>query len=143
MNREGEEKKEDQAHASMKTEMALGNPNEIEAMDTSLWLGDTGASCHMTNNLEGMLKRMKVDTGIVFGNGQRLKAECIGDKRGLVVQKDGTKAPILMKNLKYGPLLYCYLFSITAALGEGCKLVGDIKSLKLSKEGQSYIFDRK
>ena len=71
------------------------------------------------------------------------KAECIGDKRGLVVQKDGTKAPILMKNVNYVLQLYCDLFSIMAALGEGCKLVGDIKSLKLSKKGQSYVFDRK
>ena len=60
-----------------------------------------------------------------------------------MVQKDGTKAPILMKNVKYVPQLYCNLFSITEALGEGCKLVGDIKSLKLSKKGQSYVFDRK
>jgi len=45
--------------------------------------------------------------------------------------------------VKYVPQLYCNLFSITAALGEGCKLVGDIKSLELSKKGQSYVFDRK
>ena len=95
----------------MEMEMALGNPNEVEAVDTDLWLGDTGASCHMTNSLEGMMNRVKVDSGIVFGNGQRLMAEYIGDKRGLVVQKDGTKAPILMRNVN--------LFSITAALGKG------------------------
>ena len=63
-----------------------------------------------------MFNQKKIDSGIVFGNGQRLKAECIGDKRGLVVQKDGSKAPILMRNVKYVPQLYCNLFSITAAL---------------------------
>ena len=143
LNREWEEKKDDHAHASMEMELALGNPKEIENMDTSLWLGDTGASCHMTNNLEGMFNRTKVDSGIVFGNGQRLKAEYIGDKRGLVVQKDGSKAPILMRNVKYVPQLYCNLFSITAALGEGCKLAGDIKSLTLMKKDKIYVFDRK
>ena len=55
--------------------MALGNPTEIEAMDSDLWLGDTGTSCHMTNSIDGMFNKQKVDTGIVFGNGQRLKAD--------------------------------------------------------------------
>ena len=36
-------------------EMALGGgASEIDKMDTSLWLGDTGASCHMTNSPEGI-----------------------------------------------------------------------------------------
>ena len=74
--------------------MVLGSPKEVETMDTSLWLGDsTGASCHMPNSLEGTINQVKVGTGIVFGNGQRLKAECIiGDKRGLVVSDCGNKA---------------------------------------------------
>ena len=142
-NRDWEEKKDDHAHASMEMELALGSPKEIENLDTSLWLGDTGASCHMTNNLDGMFNRTKIDSGIVFGNGQRLKAECIGDKRGLVVQKDRSKSPILMKNVKCVPQLYCNLFSITAALGEGCKLTGDIKNLTLMKNDKIYVFDRK
>ena len=48
--REGEEKKKDSGMAVIEHEMALGSPSEIDKMDTSLWLGDTGTSCHMTNN---------------------------------------------------------------------------------------------
>ena len=61
----------------------------------------------------------------------------------MVIQKRGVKAPILMKNVKYPSQLYCNFFSIAAALGEGCKLEGDIKSLKLSKKGQLYVFGRR
>ena len=50
ITREGEEKKDGAKMAVIEDEMALGSPSEIDKMDTSLWLGDTGTSCHMTNN---------------------------------------------------------------------------------------------
>ena len=97
----------------------------------------------MTDNKEGLFNQVKINSKIVFGNGQRLSAECIGEKRGVVVHKNGTKVPILMKNVKYVPLMYCNLFSITAALKEGCKLEGSSKGLKISKGNKTYMFDRK
>ena len=72
-----------------------------------------------------MFNKQKMDTEIVFGNGQRLKAVYIGDKKGIVMQKNGARVPILMKNAKYVPQLYCNLFSISAALKEGCTLEGN------------------
>ncbi len=62
-----------------------------------------------------------METRIVLGNGQRLKDVCIGDKRRIMIQENGARVPILMKNVKYVPQLYCILFSISAALKEGCK----------------------
>ena len=72
--------------AVIEDEMALGSPSEINKMDTSLWLGDTGALCHMANSPEDMLNQVKTNSGIVFGNGQRLMAEFIRDKKGTVIQ---------------------------------------------------------
>ena len=95
----------------------------------------------MTSSTEGMINQVKV-TVINLGNGKRLKVELIGDKKGTMIQKNEVKVPILMKNAKYVPLLYCNLFRITAALGEGCRLEGDINRLKLIKKGQVYVFDR-
>ena len=127
----------------IENEMALGSPCEIDKMDTSTWLGDTGASCHMTNSCEGMFNQVKTSSGIVFGNGQRLKSEFIEDRKGTVIQKNGARVPILMKNVKYLPHLYCNLFSITAALKEVSKLEGDIKSIRLIKVERIYGFDRR
>ena len=62
-----------------------------------------------------------METRIVLGNGQRLKDVCIGNKRRIMIQENGARVPILMKNVKYVPQLYCILFSISAALKEGCK----------------------
>ncbi len=33
--------------------------------------------------MEGMINHEDVDTGIVFGNGKRLKSVCTGDKQGV------------------------------------------------------------
>ena len=84
-----------------------------------------------------------MDTGIVFGNGQRLKAVYIGNKKGIVTKKNGAMILILMENVKYVPRLYCNLFSISAALKEGCTLEGNLNRLMLTKKGQNYIFDRR
>ena len=45
--------------AVIEDEMAFRSPSEIDKMDTSLWMGDTGASCHMTNNPEGIFNQVK------------------------------------------------------------------------------------
>ena len=97
----------------------------------------------MTNSIDGIFNKQKVDTGIVFGNGQRLKTVYIGDKKGIIIQKNGARVPILMKNVKYVPHLYCNLFSISAALKEGCTLEGNLNKLMLTKKGQNYVFDRR
>ena len=62
-----EEKKDDYGFAGL--ELALGSPSEVEAVDSNLWLGDTGAPCHMTNNKEGLFNQVKINSKIVFGNG--------------------------------------------------------------------------
>ena len=38
INREGEEKKDNKAHASMEMDLAFGNPTEVESWDNELWL---------------------------------------------------------------------------------------------------------
>ena len=120
----------------MEMDLALGNPTEVESWDNEMWLGDAGASCHTTNTLDGMKNLTKINTGIVFGNGQRLKVTYIGEKAGSVIQKDGTRVPILMKNVKFVPDLYCNLFSISAVLREGYYLEGTLKMMKISTPGK-------
>ena len=64
----------------MEMDLALANPTKVESWDSKLWLGDTKASCYMGNALEGMKNLTKINTGILFGNGQRLKATYFGEK---------------------------------------------------------------
>ena len=108
-----------------------------------IWIGDTGATCHMTNSREGLFDIQPISSSVIFGNGERLTATHVGNKRGLVKQKDGTEKPIVLTKVKYVPKLACNLFSITAALKNGCRLEGNNQVIKIKKGRQEYLFDHK
>jgi hypothetical protein len=54
-----------------------------------LWLADSGASCHMTFNEEGMFDCRDVHSPIKIGNGKSMVATKIGRKRLTMVMPDG------------------------------------------------------
>ena len=108
-----------------------------------IWIGDTGASCHMTNSISGIINLQAIESNIMFGNGERLKATHIGDKEGYVLQKDGSRKPILLKKVKYVPKLTCNLLSISTALQNGCTMEGTSNKIKLKKGKREYVFDQK
>jgi hypothetical protein len=80
---------------------------------TDIWLGDTGASTHMTNNDDGMFDCKKINSTIRVGDGKSIKATKIGKKRVAVIQKDGTLHPLVLHDCKFVPDLWVNLFSIT------------------------------
>ena len=74
-------------------------------IDKDLWLGDSGASSHMTNSLIGMTDMENANGSVRFGNSQVLKVKKIGKKAGTVVQKDGKKVKVILAQVKYVPSL--------------------------------------
>ena len=108
-----------------------------------IWIGDTGATCHMTFSKEGLTNLKPISSCVIFGNGERLKATHIGDLKGTVIQKDGTETPIFMTKVKYVPQLTYNLFSITAALEHGCEMHGSNRQIKIKKGRSEYKFDHR
>ena len=41
-----------------------------KSMKEHVWIGDTGASCHMANKKEGLFNIRSMDSKVVFGNGE-------------------------------------------------------------------------
>ena len=108
-----------------------------------MWIGDTGATCHMTNSRNGLTNLEPISSSVIFGNGERLKATHIGDMRGIVKQKDGTQKPICLTKVKFVPKLTCNLFSITSALKHGCEMHGLHEMIKIKKGRMEYKFDHR
>ena len=102
------------------------NARELK-MNKQIWIGDTGASCNMTNLMEGLINVRAIESNITFGNGEHLQATLIGDKKGYVRQRDGTEKPILLRKVKYIPNLACNLLSISTALQSGYVMEGSSK----------------
>ena len=108
-----------------------------------IWIGDTGVSCHMTKSMIGLINIEPINSNIIFRNGNQLKANHISDKKGYILQKDGMKKLIFLQKVRYVPNLTCNLFSMSAALQNGCKMEGSSKTIKLIKGKNKYLFDIK
>lgn len=78
-------------------ELAMMNVREWNAQEMqmkikrNLWIGDSGASTHMTNNDVGMFDCEPTNEPITVGNGQTLVATKIGKLRVRVTQTNGNQ----------------------------------------------------
>ena len=55
------------------------------------WIGDTGASCHMTNLPNGMFVTTNINKKVKVVNSTNMTATKIVKWCGVIDQKDGTK----------------------------------------------------
>jgi hypothetical protein len=85
---------------------------ENKPTNNNLWVGDSGASCHMTCSLEGMKNIRKINSPIQVGTGDAVECTKVGDKSVCIVQEDGAVKDIVLKECKYVPDLFTNLFSI-------------------------------
>jgi hypothetical protein len=70
---------------------------------SSYWLGNSGATKHMRNSLEGMTDLRSEDTVIYFGNGNELKSNRVGTFQGTVEQSNRIKVNIVLHGIAYVP----------------------------------------
>jgi hypothetical protein len=70
------------------TEFRL-NTGDFAKSKNTLWLADSGASCHMTNDMDGMLDCRWIKVPIKIGNGLSMMATHVGSKRMNIISKTG------------------------------------------------------
>jgi gag-polypeptide of LTR copia-type len=109
---------------------------------TSLWIGDTGASCHMTCSMEGMFNVRDINSPVQVGTGQSVPCGKIGDKRVRIIQEDGTMNDMILKDCKFVPGLFTNLFSITKAADNGWSISNQGIVFHLEKNGFRLLFDK-
>ena len=107
----------------------------------NMWIGDSGASCHMTCSLDGMHNLRTISSPIQIGTGDTIECTQIGDKLVKVIQQDGSTRNIELKNCKYVPGLFTNLFSITKALEQDWRISNEGVNITLSKSTASLTFD--
>lgn len=107
--------------------------NDNSELDETIWLGDTGASTHMTMSLIGMYELKDFKGTVTVGNGEKMQVTKIGTTRGIVVQQDGVRKSTTLRQVKYVPDLNCNLLSLTQVLEAGFEMIGDKNGLKIKK----------
>jgi hypothetical protein len=110
--------------------------------NNNMWIGDSGASCHMTCSLDRMVNVREIDLPVQVGTGEAIECTKIGDKRLCAIQEDGTIRDVVLKDCKFVPGLFTNLFSITKALEGGCSISNKGISISLTKGEFSICFDK-
>ena len=122
------------------TMLVAGEDPDIIGKNT--WLGDTGASCSMTNSMEGMYDIKDIKSKVKVGSGVTLMATKIGKKKVTVVQKDGATQDVTLLNVKYVPGLWVNLLSIGQAIQNGFSISNKGLIITLKKGTTEIKFDR-
>jgi hypothetical protein len=108
----------------------------------NMWIGDTGASCHMTCSDQGMYDCVDIDDPICVGDGKVIKATKMGSKKVWGKQKNGKDFHLTIHNCKYVPDLWVNLLSITSTLANGWQLSNKGLIMKISKNNDALEFDQ-
>ena len=106
------------------------------------WMGDTGASFHMTNLDDGMFETTYINKQVKVGNSKKMTATKIGKWRSVIEQKDGTKKNIILNKVELVAELCTNLFSIRSLLEEKCNLSNKGPIISLSKNNFKLLLDR-
>ena len=114
--------------------------------DPNVWIGDTGATIHMTSHVGGLsnICDAKQSDLVTMGNMKVEKASKIGDLAGMVCDNTGNElGKTMVKDVAYIPTCGYNLFSITKLLKEGTwTLIGSKNNLTLKKnDGREIVFD--
>ena len=123
------------------SDMSFNNVESRSNVDKNLWIADSGASSHMTNDLTGMTDLKDYSSNIKVGSGKILKATKIGRFVGSVKQKDGSEKRIVLSNVKYVPEIFCKLISLTQVMNNGFEMNGKKQEITIRKGKHHYCFD--
>jgi hypothetical protein len=90
--------------------------------NNNLWIGDSGATSHMTHSEEGLYDIKNSYQTIIVGNGETLQSTKTGKIKIKAKDLDGKEIMFILSDVKYVPGVWRNLFSIGQALKEGATL---------------------
>jgi hypothetical protein len=70
--------------------------SENISMKKYLWLGDSGASCHVTNGTAGMFDCSRIHSYFKIGDGKYMYSSRIGKKKVTIVLANGSTLDLIL-----------------------------------------------
>ena len=119
-------------------------PNVLKLLqDPCVWIGDTGATRHMTRHNIGLKNQRKPNgSRATMGNGHVEKASVVGNIFGTVCDKHGDQlGPVSMMDVAVFPNLAYNMFSMTKMMRQGWILGSNKEAMWLSKGKNKLVFD--
>lgn len=104
------------------------------------WLGDTGASCHVTGNGSAMKNTTTKGTQtVVVGDGRK---NTIKKSGALNLVLEDSKGQVQLKDAKLVPDITKNIVSISALLQQGGTMTGNKDAIKIKYKGTNLMFTR-
>ena len=88
------------------------------------WIGDSSASCHITNDKKGMFDVIEIDK-LIQGSSGTIPSTKKGKLRVIVWQVNGQEQVHTLWPVKFCPLAGANLFSLTCKLLQGNKILSN------------------
>ena len=137
---ENQQKNDENDQALVSNEMTLSS------IGNDIFIGDSAATSHMTNNKTGVYDLIPIKGSVMIGNGESISCTHKGDLDVICKHKDGSMARQTWE-VKIVPQLNHDLFSFTKAMKEGWLMNGRWKEgglmIELFKQTKTSMkFDR-
>ncbi len=117
--------------------------SSVEASNQDIWIGDSGASSHLTNDSKWIFNKESIKSSVVVANRDQMNIKFKGLLNVTFIHKDGSEVNKTLE-VKYCPQLTQTLFSFTSALANDWTMLGSLKSgrinIQLSKKGEKCVF---
>jgi hypothetical protein len=141
---EGKMSNQDNANCTSAKEIALvGSKSQEGLQDRNLWVGDTGATCHMVCDDSKLFDFESINDEVVVGDGRPLRVEKIGKLKVHFANSSGELSEFIMDKVKFVPSLRMNLFSLVVGIKKGWKLESDGDKLILSKQDHQILFNKR
>ena len=110
-------------------------------IDKDSWIGDSGASWHMTSHKEWFVNMKPAQDTIIIGDGKKLPAEGVGDI--LVQCFDGQKwVDKRLTDVRFVPALEANLLSFGAVTAKGMTVMLSSTGARIIHDGQVIVTGR-
>ena len=124
----------------------VSNEMTLSTIGSDIFIGDSAATSHMTNNKTGVYDLKPIRGSVMIGNGESISCTHKGKLDVICKHKDGSTAKHTWE-VKIVPQLNHDLFSFTKAMKEGWQMHGRWKEgglmIELSQTSKTSIkFDR-
>ena len=105
-----------------------------------MWIGDSGATVHITNDDTGMFNIKKCNFDITVGNQETTKCAKMGDINLKLKNSTGTNVMVTLSNVRYVPSFIGNLFSIPTAMSNGAEIRFINNKMEVRKEDVMFEF---
>ena len=104
------------------------------------WIGDSGATVHITNNDFGMFNVNEYNFDITVGNQETTRCTKMGDILLKLKDSTGKDIVVTLHNVRYVPSFIGNLFSISTAMTNGAEICFRNKKIEVQKRDVTFEF---